>query len=57
MIVLPPSILAFFTLRDADYFQNLMNSSWGRNATIVAFGLELIGVVWVLRILKKSQGT
>lgn len=57
MIVLPPSILAFFTLRDPDYFQNLMNSSWGRNATWLAFGLELIGVVWVMRILKKSQGT
>lgn len=57
MIVLPPSILVFFSLRDPLYMQNLMNSSWGRNATILAFALEVIGVIWVMRILKNSQGT
>ena len=57
MIVLPPSILVFFSLRDPQYVQNLLNSSWGRNATVLAFVLEIIGVVWVMRILKNSQGT
>jgi tight adherence protein B len=57
MIVLPPSVLVFFSLRDPMYLQNLMNSSWGRNATLVAFVLEVVGVIWVMRILKRSQGT
>ncbi len=57
MIVLPPAILAFFLVRDPDYFDNLMGSTWGRNATLVAIVLEVIGAVWVLRILKRSQRT
>ena len=57
MIVLPPAILVFFLLRDPDYFDNLMGSVWGRNATLIAIGLEIIGAVWVLRILKSSQRT
>uniref|UniRef100_A0A7C4QMZ9 Pilus assembly protein TadB n=1 Tax=Schlesneria paludicola TaxID=360056 RepID=A0A7C4QMZ9_9PLAN len=57
MIVLPPAILVFFTLRDPQYFQELMSSSWGRNATLTACVLEIVGVVWVLRILRASQRT
>ena len=57
MIVLPPAILAFFLFRDPTYFQNLMSSVWGRNATLLAVALEVIGAVWVLRILKDSQKT
>jgi tight adherence protein B len=57
MIVLPPAVLVFFMLRDPDYFQNLMASSWGRNATLAALALEVIGAVWVLRILKDSART
>lgn len=57
MIVLPPAILAFFLFRDPQYFQNLMSSAWGRNATLIAIALEVIGAVWVLRILKDSQRT
>jgi len=57
MIVLPPAILAFFTVRDPQYFQNLMASTWGRNATLAAFALETVGIVWVTRILKNSQRT
>ena len=55
MILLPPAILAFFLFRDANYFQELMGSAWGRNATILAIALEVVGAVWVLRILKDSQ--
>jgi tight adherence protein B len=57
MIVLPPAILAFFTFREPDYFTNLMASTWGFNATLTAFALEIVGVIWVLRILKNSQRT
>lgn len=55
MISLPPCILAFFTFRDPDYFQNLMASSWGKAATLGAVGLQLLGTVWVLRILNRSM--
>lgn len=55
MILLPPAILTFFIIRDPDYFQNLMSSVWGRNATLLAVALEIVGAVWVLRILRDSQ--
>jgi tight adherence protein B len=55
MVALPPAILAFFMFRDPNYIQNLMNSQWGQWATMAAFVLEVIGVVWVLRILATSN--
>jgi len=57
MILLPPAVLAFFTFREPDYLQHLFSSSWGRNATLLAIGLEIVGAVWVLRILNDSQKT
>jgi len=57
MIALPPAILAFFMLRDPEYMTKLMDSDWGRWATVGAFVLELIGVVWILRILASSNRT
>ena len=57
MILLPPAVLAFFSFREPDYLQHLLSSSWGRNATLLALGLEVVGAVWVLRILKDSQHT
>lgn len=55
MIILPPCILAFFTFRDPEYFQNLMSSTWGKAATLTAVGLQILGTVWVLRILNRSM--
>ncbi|MBA4032520.1 MAG: pilus assembly protein TadB [Planctomyces sp.] len=57
MVLLPPGVLVFFTLRDPDYFSKLIGSPWGRNATLLAFALTTIGTIWVLRILKDSQRT
>lgn len=57
MIILPPAILAFFTMRDPEYFGNLMDSSWGRIVTGLACLLEIVGAVWVLAVLKNSQRT
>lgn len=57
MILLPPAVLSFFSFREPDYLQHLLSSSWGRNATMLAFGLEIVGSIWVLRILKDSQQT
>ena len=54
---LPPAILVFFVFRDPSYFTELMNSSWGRGFTIAAIILQIIGSVWVLRILRNSQRT
>ena len=55
MIVLPPGVLAFFILRKPNYLHELLSSPWGRNATILAVALELVGAIWVMRILKTSQ--
>jgi tight adherence protein B len=57
MVVLPPGILGFFLFRDPDYFTKLFNASWGRGMTLVAVALDILGVIWVLRILKNSQQT
>jgi tight adherence protein B len=55
MIVLPPAVLAFFVVRKPTYLQELLSSPWGRNATILAIVLEIIGAIWIMRILKTSQ--
>ncbi|WP_339729859.1 type II secretion system F family protein [uncultured Gimesia sp.] len=57
MILLPPLILGFFILRDPTYLTTLMASSWGRAATFTAIALQVIGSLWVLRVLKTSQRT
>lgn len=55
MIVLPPAVLAFFIARKPTYLQELLSSPWGRNATMLAIVLEIIGAIWIMRILKTSQ--
>ncbi|MDB5344645.1 MAG: TadB [Schlesneria sp.] len=55
MIVLPPAVLAFFVYRKPTYLDELLSSSWGRNSTMIAIGLEMIGAFWVMRILKDSE--
>jgi len=55
MIILPPAILAFFAFRDPNYLSNLMESSWGRLVTITAIFLEIVGALWVMAVLRKSQ--
>ncbi len=57
MIGLPPAILTFFVFRDPDYFARLMSSVWGRAITVTAVLLQLVGSVWVLRILRNSRRT
>ena len=55
MLALPPAILAFFTFRDPAYFETLFSSAWGRNITMIAAFLQVVGSFWVFRILKNSQ--
>ncbi|MFN0197085.1 MAG: type II secretion system F family protein [Planctomycetaceae bacterium] len=55
MVSVPPAILAFFIFRDANYFNDLVESEWGRNITIAAVILEIFGSIWILRILKTTQ--
>ena len=57
MISIPPLILVFFIYRDPNYFTTLMNSSWGRGSTLLGTALEIIGALWVLRILQISKRT
>jgi tight adherence protein B len=54
MVVLPPAVLAFFVARKPTYLTELFSSPWGRNATLLAILLEIIGALWVMRILKTS---
>ena len=55
MIVLPPAVLAFFVFRKPTYLTELMSSSWGRNSTILAICLEIVGAIWIMQILKNSE--
>lgn len=57
MLILPPGILAFFIFRDPEYFNTLMDSTWGRWSTVIAVSLQVIGSIWVIRILQNSQRT
>jgi tight adherence protein B len=57
MIVLPPAVLTFFVFRKPNYLNELMSSPWGRNATFTAIFLEIVGTLWIMRILKTSQQT
>ena len=57
MLLLPPGILAFFILRDPEYFNTLMQSSWGRWTTLLAVLLQIVGSIWVMRILQSSKRT
>lgn len=57
MVLLPPAVLAFFLFRDPEYMSRLFSSNWGRNVTLFAIGLELVGAAWVWRILQDSERT
>lgn len=57
MVLIPPAVLTFFVIRDPAYFAKLFSSPWGRNATLLAVALEIIGALWVFRILQDSQRT
>jgi tight adherence protein B len=57
MLLLPPGILAFFLFRDPEYFNNLTRSAWGFWTTLLAVVLQVIGSVWVIRILQQSKRT
>ena len=55
MVIVPPAVLIFFSFREASYLSNLMESEWGRRATLAAVFLQIIGTIWVFRILKRSN--
>lgn len=55
MISLPPLIITFFILRDANYLNQLLSTYWGRTKSIAAVILQLVGSVAVLSILRGSQ--
>ena len=55
MISLPPLIIIFFVLRDANYLNQLLSTYWGRTMSIAAVIMDVIGSVAVLSILRGSQ--
>lgn len=57
MLLLPPIIISFFILRDANYLNQLLSTFWGRAMSIIAVVADFIGSIWVLSILRGSQRT
>ncbi|RLS55769.1 MAG: pilus assembly protein TadB [Planctomycetota bacterium] len=57
MIALPPGILAFFLFRDPNYIDSLTASTWASRLTFLAIVLQIIGSIWVMRILANSKKT
>jgi tight adherence protein B len=55
MLALVPFIVIFFSIGDPDYFSRVMASDMGRIATVTAIIFEVIGTIWILRILHTSQ--
>lgn len=55
MISLPPLIITFFILRDANYLNQLLSTYWGRTMSIAAVVLQIVGSIAVLSILRGSQ--
>jgi tight adherence protein B len=54
-IGLPPAIITFFVFRDPNYLTQLFDSTWGLRVTVLAFVLDVVGAIWFIRILQKSQ--
>ncbi|MCG6156795.1 type II secretion system F family protein [Rubinisphaera margarita] len=57
MILLPPAILAFFIFRDPTYLSRLMASNWGFFITMSGIVLEIVGAIWIWRVLGNTQNT
>lgn len=55
MLVVPPAVITFFTIRDPGYFSTLMSTSWGWSLTMLAIGLQIVGTISVILILRNSQ--
>lgn len=55
MVVLPPLIFGFFVVRDPNYLSDLMSSTWGWGLTLFAIALDIVGITFVLSILRSSQ--
>jgi tight adherence protein B len=55
MLALPVVIVVFFTFRDPQYVNKLMASDMGRKITLGAIAMEVVGSLFILRILQNSQ--
>ena len=55
MMILPIGALAFFLFRDPNYLNDLFETFWGRLLTITAIVLQVIGLLWVLKIMRQTE--
>ncbi|MBC7817763.1 MAG: type II secretion system F family protein [Planctomycetaceae bacterium] len=55
MLVMPPIIVLFLTVRDPEYLTQLLSTYWGKATTIAAIVLDVIGSAFIFSILRKSQ--
>lgn len=54
MITIPALVLGFFIFRDPNYLTRLMQSNWGKYAMVLAIVLQIVGSIFVLRILRNT---
>jgi len=54
MLVIPPLIIGFYVFQDPQYLTNLMSSFWGRLTFWTGVVLQIVGALFVFRILQKT---
>lgn len=57
MLAVPPVVITFLVFRDPNYLNDLMDAKWGRISLMTAALLQVIGTIWILRILQSSKRT
>ncbi len=55
MLILGPCVFAYMFLLQRDYISGLLESTLGQTLLIVAVILELIGMIWVTRMLRAAE--
>ena len=57
MLSVPPAVIIFLVFRDPNYLTELMDAKWGRISLMTAFLLQVVGTVWIIKILQSSKRT
>ena len=54
MVAIPILVMGFYLFRDPNYLNSLLNSFWGRLSLWTGIVLQIVGCLWVYRILSRS---
>jgi tight adherence protein B len=55
MVIIPVLVMGFYLFRDPSYLNTLLSSFWGRLSLGLGVFLQVIGCLFVFRILKRSS--